>query len=242
MFLLARETDSVVTIAFTFVLTTIENSLAFFAALENLSLFTALDRSRAFPTLTSHKGAFMFARLALPFMTKLRTRMGTMRSSFPSTDLSARMWLNVSFIFWILKFATIAVVLRHNFIILKLALRAAPCVQDLVLILVSVDIQNPCLDTFQMHRNVAARTGPYWVSLSDVLRTNDAVLLFKMTALFLLKSWFFVVVALSWLVVLLALLSFVLSLFGLHCLLFIPRSFVSLLHEVFWLLVSFIKV
>ena len=177
------------------VFATVENTLASFTALEDLSLFTALYNSRALSTLAAHQSSFMLTWFALAFMTQLGTRMRTEGSSLSTTNLTTRMWLNLSFILWILELATITVILGHNLIILELTLRTAPSKQDLVLILIPVDIQDPCLDAVQMHGNVAAVTCPNVVSLFYIFRANDTRLLLKVAAVLLLETGILIVLS-----------------------------------------------
>lgn len=143
-------------VSLAFVFETIEFSLTFFTALEHLPLLTAFDDSRTFSTFASHQSPLMLTRFAPALMTELRTRMRTIRPSFSSTNLPTRMWLDISLIFRVLELSTITVVFRQSVIELKLALWTAPCENDLIFLFVSVDVENPSFDAFQMHGDVTA--------------------------------------------------------------------------------------
>lgn len=84
-------------------------------------------------------------------MTELGTGMRTVGSPFPSTDLSTRMGVNISFILRLFELTTETVVLGHDFIKLELTLGTAPSVKDLVFVFIFVDVEDPGLDTFQVH-------------------------------------------------------------------------------------------
>ena len=138
-------------VSFALVFAAVECAFAFFSTLKDLSLFTALDDSGAFPALTRDSSSFKVAGFALSFMTKLGTGMRTVRSSFSSTNLTARMGLDISFILRFFELATKTVVLGHGFVELILALGTTPSEEDFVLIFVFADVEDPGLDTFQMH-------------------------------------------------------------------------------------------
>jgi hypothetical protein len=138
-------------VSFALVFAAVEDTLALFSALEDLSLLTAFDDSRTFATLTRDGGSFEVTRFTLSFMTELGTGVGTVRPSFSSAYLTARMGLNVSFILRLLELATKTVVLGHGFVELKLALGTTPSEEDFVLIFIFVNIKNPGFDTFKVH-------------------------------------------------------------------------------------------
>ena len=67
-------------------------------------------------------------------------------------------------------FSTIAVIFRHGFIVLIIALRTFP-IEDVIglSIFLLVDVFDPLLDAFEVHRDAAATAGPNVVSSSDLL-------------------------------------------------------------------------
>lgn len=183
----------------------------------------------------------MFAWFAFSFMTKLGARMRAVRSSFPPTNLSTWMGFNVSFILWVLEFSAITVIFGHCFVVFKLALRATPREDDFTFVFVSVDVKNPSLDTFQVHRNVAARTSPNVISLANSFRAYDTVVLLKVAALllhqfglFVIFSFWFLIIFLLWGFLLLCV-RFFLSFF-----LFFWSLFLLLFH-ILWFFTLFIR-
>lgn len=111
----------------------------------------------------------MFARFAFAFVAELGAGVRAVGSSFSATDLSTRMGLDISFVLGVFKLPAEAVVFGHDFVELEFALGTSPGEDDLVFVLVLVDVENPSLDAFQVHRNVATRTGPNVVSFPDRL-------------------------------------------------------------------------
>lgn len=79
-------------------------------------------------------------------MAELWTWMRAKRSSFPATNLSATMWLNISLKLRTHELTTETVIFGHWLIILEFALRTAPNKQNLVFIFISIHIKNPRFD------------------------------------------------------------------------------------------------
>lgn len=151
MFLFARKTGSMMAVSLAFVFAAVQNTLTFFSALEDLSFLTAFNDSRTFAALTRDCSPFEVTGFAPSFMTKLGAGMRTVRSSLSSTKLTTRMGLNVSFILRFLELTAKTVVLGHGFVELILTLGTTPSEEDFVLVLVFVNVQDPGLDTFQVH-------------------------------------------------------------------------------------------
>lgn len=161
--------------------------LAFLTTLKYLPLFTTFYRSLRLATLASYDGSFIITRLALSRVANISAIMRAVSSSFLSTDFSARMCFEVTILFRIKVFSTIAVVFGHGLVILKVALWAFPIEDDMrLLVELLVDVLNPLLDAFKMHGDTAAGTGPYPIFPSDVLSADNAIML-VMTALSLLE-------------------------------------------------------
>ena len=194
-FLFARKAWTMMAISLTFMFQTVQYFLTFFTTLKDLSLFTTFNHPRTFSALTIYQVALVLARLAFSFMAKLRTWMRTKRSSFPATNLSTTMWLNISLKLWAHEFTTETIVFGHWLIILEFALRATPKEQNLVFIFISINIENPRFNAFEMHRKIATVARPYMIFLSDKLRANNAALILNLAAYSFNKPRFLVILS-----------------------------------------------
>lgn len=229
-------------ISFTFMFGTVENSFTFFTTLEYLPFFTTFHNSCTFSTLTSNKSSLVLTGFTLSLMTELRTRMRTIWASFSPTNLSTRMRFNISFVFRIFEFSTITIILWHGFIILKLALRTAPGKYDLIFLFVSINIQNPGLNTFQVHRNITTIACPNIVSLTYRLRANYAIFFLEMAALFLNQFRFFIELSLRLLILFLFRYPLMLSIRFLFSLSFLYWILLFRFGYIFWLFALFISI
>lgn len=169
-------TEPLMTILTAFVLSTVQEFLAFLAAYKGLLLIRAPNVHLGLPTSTGDFDSLVGTGSTPPTMAYIRTRVGTVEASLPLAVAAARVGRDAAFIFGIFELPAEAEVLGQGLSILVLALRAGPVV-PLLLLIILVEIEDPLLDAGQMHELVAAPAVPDSLPHLDVLRTDHTELL-----------------------------------------------------------------